>query len=332
MLVTLKDIAKKTGFSVNTVSRALRGMEDISEPTRKRIRAVAKEMGYISNATAASLRSGFSKTIAVIVSDISNIFFAAMMKQIETAATAVGYTALLLNTNEDELQELHAIQVALSQHVDGIILSPTQKSDANLDYLKKTGVPFVLIGRRNDDLEISSVVCDDELGGYLAAKHLIENGHRNILMLRGPLYISSSKCRLDGYRRAFCEANLPICEDLIREIPVTGAGHEKLAKLLSPSPAYTAVIAFSDILGWEIWSYLNEQGIRVPQECSVIGFDHAAAALTLPFRLSSVETPVSQISVAAVRLLLSLVRHEQAEPAQLVFPPKLAEGQTVHTI
>ncbi|MBQ1264473.1 MAG: LacI family DNA-binding transcriptional regulator, partial [Oscillospiraceae bacterium] len=234
MLVTLKDIAKKTGFSVNTVSRALRGMEDISAPTRELIGKVAKEMGYISNATAASLRSGFSKVIAVIVSDISNLFFATMMKQIEDAAAQLGYTALLLNTNEDEQQELRAIQVALSQNVDGIILSAAQKSDANLDYLKKTGVPFVLIGRRNDDPEISSVVCDDELGGYLAAKHLIENGHKNVLMLHGPLYISSAKDRLNGYRRAFAEANLPVSESLIREIPVTGADEKTLAQLLAP--------------------------------------------------------------------------------------------------
>lgn len=332
MLVTLKDIAKKTGYSVNTVSRALRDLEDISAPTRAYIQDVAKEMGYISNVTAASLRSGYSKIIAVIVSDISNLFFAAMMKQIETAAAAIGYTALLLNTNEDEQQELHAIQVALSQNVDGIILSATQKSDANLNYLKKTGVPFVLIGRRNDDEDISSVVCDDELGGYLAAKHLIENGHKNILMLHGPLYISSAKDRLCGYRRAFEEAGLRVCESLIREIPVTGAGQDKLAKLLAPAADYTAVIAFSDILGWEIWSYLAEQGLCVPNDCSIIGFDHAAAALTLPFRLTSVETPVAQISTSSVELLLTLIRRERTCAAQIVFPPKLAEGQTVQKL
>ncbi|MBQ1263902.1 MAG: substrate-binding domain-containing protein, partial [Oscillospiraceae bacterium] len=233
---------------------------------------------------------------------------------------------------EDEQQELRAIQVALSQNVDGIILSAAQKSDANLDYLKKTGVPFVLIGRRNDDPDISSVVCDDELGGYLAAKHLIENGHKNVLMLHGPLYISSAKDRLNGYRRAFAEANLPVSESLIREIPVTGADEKTLAQLLAPSAAYTAVIAFSDTLGWEIWSALAKQGVRVPQDCSIVGFDHVAASLTLPFQLTSVETPIQRLSVTSVQLLLSLVRHERLEPAQVVFPPKLAEGQTVQAI
>ena len=216
--VTLKDIAAKTGYSVNTVSRALRDKDDIAVETREMIQRTAREMGHVSNTLAASLRLGYTNTMAVILGDISNPHFSIMMKEIEGYAWKAGYTSILFNTNENEELELAAIQSALNKNVDGIIIFPAQKTPDNLIYLKESGVPFVLIGRRDE--AYSYVVCNDELGGFQATKELLAAGHRDILLLHGATYISSARERLEGYCRAFREAGLPVNERLICQVPV----------------------------------------------------------------------------------------------------------------
>ena len=144
--VTLKDLAAALGYSINTVSRALRDKEDIAPATRERIQRTAREMGYINNTLAASLRLGYTNTIAVILGDVSNAHFAIMMKEIEAYARANGYVSFLLNTDEDSELERKAIQTALNKNVDGIIWCPAQSDGENLALLRETGIPFVLIG------------------------------------------------------------------------------------------------------------------------------------------------------------------------------------------
>ncbi len=255
-VATLKDIARQTGYSVNTVSRALRDKEDVAHKTRERIRRVAAEMGYISNKPAASLRLGYTKTIAVILGDISNPHFAVMMKEIEARAREYGYISVLLNTNEETARETDAIRAALNQNVDGIILCPARQDIQNLQFLKRLGIPFVLIGRRQE-----------------------------------------------GYRRAYSQAALIPDERLIREIPVTSSGYEEVfAQLEREKVHYTGVFAFSDMLAWEAWDCLRRRGVSVPQDCSLVGFDHIQSRLTLPFALTSVSSSNCTACGACVRV------------------------------
>lgn len=306
---TLKDIAKATGYSVNTVSRSLRDKDDIAVETREKIKAVAREMGHVGNTLASSLRLGYTNTIAVILPDVSNPHFAVMMKEVEGRAREDGYTSFLLNTNEDEELELAAIQSALNKSVDGIILCPTQKSGDNIRYLQSVGVPFVLIGRRFQDLDTDYVICNDELGGYQATRLLLELGHRDILMLNGPDYISSARERLVGYRRAFAEAGVPVREEYIRQVPVTAKGcQELLGRLAAEGVGFTAAFAFSDLLAWSLWNCLHQAGIRVPEDCSLVGFDHIQSRLTIPFPLTSVCSYKGCMSVGAVELLIHRMR------------------------
>lgn len=325
--VTLKDISAATGYSVNTVSRALRDKDDIAPETREKIQKIAQELGHVSNTLAASLRLGYTKTIAVILGDISNPHFAIMMKEIESHAWQSGYTSILYNTNEDEAMEMAAIQSALNKNVDGIIICPTQKTRRNLIYLKKSGVPFVLIGRRDE--AYSYVVCNDELGGYQAAQALLAAGHRDILLLHGATYISSAKERLEGYCRAYREAGLTVNEDLIREVPVMSYGCEKvLTALEEEGQVYTAIFAFSDMLAWEAWCSLLKQGKEIPKDCSIIGFDHIESRLGLPLGLTSISSYKGRMSVAAVDILMSQITGCE-EKKQVVIDTSLAKGNTV---
>lgn len=333
--VTLKDIAQATGYSVNTVSRALRDKEDIAQETRKKIQEIAREMGHVSNTLAASLRLGYTNTIAVILGDISNPHFAIMMKEIEARARKSGYTSILLNTSEDEQREREAIRLSLNKNVDGIIICPTQKTRKNLEYLEKTGIPFVLIGR--SDEACSYAVCDDRLGGYQAAKALLDAGHTEILFLNGASYISSARERLEGYRAAHAEAGVPVREELVREVPVTSNGCEPIfVKLDKEQIRYTAVLAFSDMIAWEAWCCLLRRGKSVPGDCSLIGFDHIQSRLSLPFDLTSVSTYKRQMSADAVDILIAQMRREgekgqekEREREQRVIRTALAGGSTV---
>lgn len=328
--VTLKDIAEKTGYSINTVSRALRDKDDIAIETRMMIQKLALDMGHVSNTLAASLRLGYTNTIAVILGDISNPHFSIMMKEIGGHAWEEGYTSILFSTNEDEELELAAIQSALNKNVDGIIICPAQKTPDNLNYLKESGIPFVLIGRRDE--AYSYVVCNDELGGFQATRELLMAGHRNILLLHGAAYISSARERLDGYYRAFCEMGIPVNERLIRQVPIVSDGCEAvLAELEREGQEYTAIFAFSDMLAWEAWCCLSSRGKLVPKDCSIIGFDHIESRLKLPLALTSVSSYKGRMSVEAVDILAAQIQG-QVECRQVVIDTGIAVGDTVRTL
>lgn len=329
--VTLKDVAEAVGYSVNTVSRALRGKDDIAKATRDRIKQTAIELGYINNAAASSLRLGYTNTIAVILGDISNPHFSIITKEVEERARKLGYATFLLSTNEDEDLEFNAIQLALNKNVDGIILCPAQKSRKNVDFLISTRVPFVLIGRHFDNVETDYVVCDDEMGGYQATKYLIEQGHRDILMLNGPSYISSSNERYAGYCRALSEYGIPIRTELVCESDVTcGRNGETLRKLDEAGIHYSAIFAFSDLLAWEAWTYQISSGRKVPENCSIVGFDHIQSRLTLPFNLASICSHKFRMSVAAVDLLVDQMKAEETpyQKRGIVIETELVEGDS----
>jgi len=329
--VTLKDIANKLGYSANTISRALRDKKDIAPETRAKIRRAADELGYVSNMPASSLRLGYTRTIAVILGDISNPHFAIMMKEIEEHARANGYSTFLINTREDEALEREAIRSAQNKNVDGILLCPVQKTENNVRYLMGTGVPFVLIGRRFNTLPVDYVVCNDELGGFQATSYLLEQGHRDILMLYGALYISSARERLEGYKRAHRSLGLDVRPELVCEVPVTGADcGAMLAELFRKGTRFSAIFAFSDMLAWNVWTCLRSMGYRVPEDFSLVGFDHIQSRLAIPFALSTVSSYKGRMSIAAVDALIGRIRDPFAggEARTLVIDTRFMPGDT----
>lgn len=334
--ITLKDIAAKTGYSINTVSHALQGKSDISDKTSDLIKKAADELGYIGNASASFLRSGISKTIAIILGDISNPHFSIMVREIESSIRDTGYTTIVLNTEEDESNEYRAISSAVQKNVDGIILCPVQKSVDNIMFLKKTGVPFVLIGRHFSGLAGEStdyVVCDDVNAGYVATKHLLDLGHRNILFLNGPLYISSAKERFEGYEKAFNELNLNHSPALIHNGSVrTGEWGAYLKSQLINNPAITAVIAFSDMIAWEIISVLNQMGRAVPSDISVVGFDNIQSKFIFPIMLTTVSSSKTTMAKTAAEVLMEKIGNDPVKINAIRIETKLIVRDTTAAI
>lgn len=304
----MNDISQKTGFTINTVSHALKDKPDISDKTKKMICEAAKEMGYIPNKIARSLRSGKTKTIAVIMPDISDPLIAMWVKDIEYRLKDYGYGTIIINTDEEYDKEEQSIVLALSMNVDGIVLCPTQKSYNDIVLLKSRSIPFVLLGRRfnNDDLDY--IVSDDVKGGYLATKHLIDKGHKEILFLNGPLYISSAKERLLGYKEAFNSENILFNPNLVKEIKVTaGNASRLLEKILDEKIRFTAIFAFSDLIAWEVISFLQKINIKVPCDISIVGYDNIQSRFFFPYPLTTISYSKRNMAYKAADILLKII-------------------------
>ena len=195
MKVSLKDLAQICGCSVTSVSRALKDSDTISKELREKVKSKAQELGYVPNLLAGSMRTGYTNTLAVILPDLRNPYFSLLAKYAEEYATSKGYSVFFMTTNEISEHEHDAVMKAMQKNVDGILLLPNQLDTQSIDIMNKMNFPYVLFGRIFDDIKADSVVVNDEMGGYLATKHLIEKGHSRILFLNSFMHIFSSQAR-----------------------------------------------------------------------------------------------------------------------------------------
>jgi LacI family transcriptional regulator len=308
--VTLRDITKVTGFTVNTVSRALKGKEDVSPKTRSYIQREARRLGYIPNALAASLRYGRTRSISAIIPDISDPLFAILVRDIECRLKEKRFDLFIQNTDENEELERQAILASIGKKLDGVLICPCQKNTDSLELLESNKVPFVLFGRRFSSKKFSYVVADDVQGGFLATHHLIEKGHRDIVMLNAPEYISSAHERLLGYKRALKEAGIPFRTQMVREVAIRrGECRRALQQLLDSSLGFSAIFCFSDLMAWETISFLQGKGIKIPGDVAIVGFDDIQSRLFYPYPLTSIGYGKRKMALKAVDSLLRMIEN-----------------------
>ncbi len=313
MAVLLKQLAAASGYSINTVSRALRDKDDVSPETKKKIRALAAELGYVNNSVAKSLRTGKTNTIGIISADSSNPFFAEVIMGIENAARASGYHILLTNTEESIEREREAISVLLGKQVDGLLLMPVLQQHNNGDYIKSLDVPYIIVGRWLPGLEDHSVMSDEYEKAKEVVLYFLKNGHRDILHLAGPSCVSSSVDRLKGYRDAYAEALVPIQEDLIIETKGhLEDGYHEVSALIRNERKISAIFAFNDLVAVGALRALKESGLKVPKEVEVIGFDDLNFSKYLHLSLSSVSIPKKTLGTLAFKALLDHIENPQA--------------------
>jgi LacI family transcriptional regulator len=314
--VTMKDIAKATGYTVNTVSHALKDRRDISKETKDIIRLKAKELGYLTDMVAVSMRSGITHTLAIIIPDIANPFFATKVKEMDITLREKGYNTIIMNTDENSDFEYDAVCSAISRKVDGVIICPTQRREDIFSLMERYGMPFVVIGRRLPDRKVNCVVWDDVHGGFLATEHLIALGKKRILYLNGPSHISSSNDRLAGYRQALEQYGIPFDEQLVIETNIVETtGCESIHCILESGILFDAIFAFSDFIACSVISTLSNAGISVP----IVGFDDILSELNLPFHLTSISVCKDDEAKAIIKLLLGQIKkHSTIEPHTVV--------------
>jgi len=325
--ITLADIAKATGYSVNTVSHALHDKPDISVKTKKLIVKTAEEMGYIANTSASALRSGKSRSIAIIVGDIANPHFSIMIKEMERRLREYHYNSLVLNTEEDEDLEKAAIVSAISKNVDGIIICPVQKSRNNLEFLKKCGVPYLFIGRYFQCDDSGYAVCDDFNGGYVAAQHLLELNHRKLLFINAPLYISSAHLRLEGVKKAILDAGKGSAVLKTAQIAPTDCAGD-IKQILKKNADCTGIICFSDMIAMQVCHFLKQLGKNVPDDVSVIGFDNIVSKMLFPLLLTSVTSSKTSMSTTAVDTLMDVIEGRTDANLQYIHPTRVIKRES----
>ncbi len=211
---TIYDVARATGFSINTVSRALNGKPDVNPSTKHKILETAKKLKYTPNKLARGLRSNKTGVIGVIVADVSNPFFSAVVKGMGRAAKELGYSIILQDTSENYANEEEAVQIMQTELVDGVLITPVQSGSESIAMLEESGIPLVLVARHFDGIDTDFVVADDVQGGYLATSHLIAVGHERIAFINGPACNSSAIERFQGYRKALVECGLAVDDTL----------------------------------------------------------------------------------------------------------------------
>ena len=328
--VTLSDIARETGYSVNTVSRALRNMADISPETCAHIQSVARGMGYMANQIASSLRSGRTHTLAVVVGSMANPFYGIMVDSIQDAAQAVGYSVMTMCSREDAALERRLVEEAVSRRVDGILLFPTVESGETIALLKAAGVPFVLMSRYLTPGAADSVVCDEARGAYLATRHLIEAGcHRLAYVSRNRIALSSEE-RVRGFLRACDEAGLSGDD---RRVCMPGAADGALfparegglveGLLRLKAEGFDGLFMFCDVEAWHALDAMQKSGRFSPDDFGIVSFDNIEGALSFPLPLCSVDCSLPEMARRGIELLRSRIHGDPRPPQTVVCPVKL---------
>src|SRR5664279_1882790 len=207
-MTTLNDVAKRAGVSPMTVSRVINNSGYIHQKTRAKVEEAIAELGYVPNALARSLRFKQTKTLALVLTDITNPFFTTLARGVEDVASERGFSVIFCNTDESREEEAEYLNVVARKQVDGILLVPAFSSRDSIDFLRDCAIPFVVLDRRIPGLKVDIVRCDSELGAYQLTRHLLELGHRRIVALSGSPAVTTAADRITGYRRALAESGL----------------------------------------------------------------------------------------------------------------------------
>ena len=331
--VTLHDIANETGYSINTVSHALRNMTDISPATRERFQQVARDMGYMGNQIASSLRSGRTKTIAVVLGNLTNPYYSIMADHIQTAADLRGYSLMITCSREDPAQELAQAESAIARRVDGILLFPTNESTATIERLRALRFPFVLMSRSLGLDTADSVVTDEETGAYLAARHILEHGCRNPLYISRQYIVYSYEKRLAGFIRACEEYGIPQeRRHIFLSIPrdaTDPSSRDWQASTRTALQAYRdqgvdGIFAFCDSEAWQLQTMIQEDDALRGWRYAMVGFDNIQKAQQYPSPLCSIDCSYSEMALEAIDLLRSRIHGDTSAPKTIVCPVQLA--------
>lgn len=322
--VTLKDIGKEVGVSATTVSRALNNKPDISYQVKQKIKEVAQRLGYSPNALARSLKAKKTSSIGVLIADIADPFFAPIVKGIENTARQMGYSIILCDTGGEYEQEKLALQMMLEKRVDGLLITPSQTEYGDILELKRKKIPFVLVGRHFDLVESDYVITDDIKGAFLATDYLIKKGHKRILFMNGPNYISSAKERLVGYKRALQEHSILFDKSLVKEGALKMEdGYRIMKQILSSGTKFTAVFAYCDFVVLGIMQALEEAKLKIPEDIAIVGYDDVVFARFLQVPLTTVHIPKYELGKETMKLLKKKIDEEILEPQAVILETKL---------
>jgi LacI family transcriptional regulator len=325
---TIRDVARLAQVAPVTVSRVVNNSGYISHETRTRVEAAIQQLNYIPNRLAQSLRYQKTHMVALIVSDITNPFWTTLARGVEDACSKHNLSVIVCNTDEQQEKLDNYINLLLQRQIDGLLIVPTEGYNSlMLENLVASRVPCIMLDRILPDRQNLSVVRSDSvMGCYLLTRHLLELGHRRIVMLSGGKDVSTGTERAEGYRRALTEAGIPLTGHLIYFGKFTQqSGYQMTMKMLHHvHPLPTAVITANNFIAFGALTALDEQHIRIPQDISLATFDDLPTQINpRPFLTSVAQDPYRMGQEAVQRLTALLEDGDDLQPQDVVLPVKL---------
>lgn len=326
-MVRLKDIALRANVSVMTVSKVMRDAPDIAATTKARVRLLAQQMGYMPDSVAQALRNQTNKLFGLVISAATNPIYARVVMAIEESTHEMGYDLITAHSLNMADREEAVIKRMLARRIDGLFLAPVYRLDpaaAIYEELLRRGLPTVLLGHRAPFCQkFPNVETDDVNASYALTKHLIELGHRRIAYFTGPPVSPAAHERLEGYRKALREAQIEVDDKLVFNAGSTIEEGEKAAlQMLNESPNATAIQAVNDLVAIGAANLLLNQGMRIPQEMSIVGFGNILTSEHFRVPLTTVRQPKLRLGTAAIESMLRLLKGDQVGtkrlPAEIV--------------
>ncbi|MCF7501606.1 LacI family DNA-binding transcriptional regulator [Pseudoalteromonas sp. L1] len=329
-MATIYEVSKLAGVSLATVSRVMNNNANVSDATRKKVTAAMSELGYRPNSIAQSLASNCSNSVGLLVSELQGPFYGPMMSGIENIFRNQGKHVIIAAGHSDEEREKQGIEFLISRNCDGLILHVEAVSDDYLIKLSKGRVPFVLINRFIPELSDRCIILNNIKGGYLAAKHVLEQGHKNIAYISGPLWKKDAQDRLAGHKQALAEFNLSFNEQLLYQGDfMETSGFDGLKTIYQQGLSFSAVICANDEMATGAITSARELGLALPEQLSVMGYDNVFFTRHIYPPLSTINYPINEMGKMAANWVLNHVYQKQTEPLQTMFEPSLVARQSI---
>ncbi|MEP6639031.1 MAG: LacI family DNA-binding transcriptional regulator [Chloroflexota bacterium] len=304
MATTIADVARRAEVSTATVSRVLAGLGRASPETRDRVMAAASALDYRPSGVARSLKRQSTKTLGLIVTDIENPYFPELVRAVEDAARAEGYTILLCNASDDPEREAGYLDLLVERRVDGLIIAASSLGGRHQEWLAAAPLPVVLVNTAAPEVDLPAIHSDNRAGSRLAARHLLELGHRSFGYLTAPPRNLDAPDRLAGVKDALAEVGLdPRGIVVVAGVALVGGGEAAMLELLDRAPGTTAVLAYNDLMAIGAMRAIRRRGLGVPRDISLIGFDDVAFAAYVEPPLTTLRQSTTEMGYWAVNQL-----------------------------
>jgi LacI family transcriptional regulator len=327
LTITIYDVAKEAGVSMATVSRVVNGNPNVKPATRKKVMEAIQRLGYRPNAVARGLASKRTTTVGVIIPDISSLFYAELARGIEDIATMYKYNIILCNSDQKMDKEIHLVNTLLEKQVDGLLFMGGQITEEHLQVFKTAPVPIILSATRDPKAELPSVTIDYLQASYDATLSLIERGHKKIAYISGPLDDPlAGQLRLEGYKKALTEAGLPVNEEYLFYGDYRyDSGLQETEKLIQLAERPTAIFAMSDEMAVGAIHSCQDNGLVIPDDLEIIGFDNTRLTTMVRPMLTSVVQPMYDIGAVSMRLLTKYMNKEKVDDHLVILPHRIEE-------
>jgi LacI family transcriptional regulator len=323
-MATIKDVAAMAGVSFTTVSHVVNNTRPVSADVRAKVERVIRQLNYVPSAVARSLKARSTATIGLVVPNSTDPYFAELARGVEDGCARAGYCMFFCNSDDDPAKQRNYLRVLQEKRADGLIVASAGEDAVLAENLARAREPLVVVDRNVEGLLADLVQIDHELGAYLATRHLLELGHVRIGCISGPVTTAVSAMRMHGFIRAMAERGIEIEPSAIVEGDLSARGGQEAAGQLFDTVKPTAIFACNDMMGIGALRVAAVRGIRVPEQCSIIGFDDIElSGYTFP-ALSTVGQSVRALGEAAAQMLIERIGGAVSGPTRRrVITPRL---------